>query len=218
MSTKPSKKFSLKIGARSSPLSRAQVEEIASQVPFELDPIWVETMGDQDLATSLRFLGKTDFFTRELDQLLVVGAIRLAIHSAKDLPDPLPKGLCVAARSKGLDPRDCLVVRDSLAALPAGAWIATSSERREKAVSALRADFRFKDLRGTIHQRLEKLETGEADGVVVAEAALIRLKLTHLNRVYLPGPVAEGQGRLALVCREDDLELIDLLSCIEFST
>jgi len=157
---KPSKKFSLKIGARSSLLSRAQVEEIRSQVPFELEPVWVETSGDLDQATSLRSFGKTDFFTRELDQLLLNGSIRAALHSAKDLPDPIPKGLCVAAMTKGLDPRDCLVFKE----LPEGAWIATSSERREAVVRALRPDFRFKDLRGTIQQRLEKLENGEADG------------------------------------------------------
>ncbi len=73
----------------------------------------------------------------------------------------------------------------SLQDLPAGAIIATSSERRELAVAKLRADLKFIDLRGTIEQRLSLLEAGKADGIVVAEAALIRLRLTHLNRVRL---------------------------------
>lgn len=208
----------IKTGARSSPLSRAQVTEIQTQVPFLLDPVWVETIGDLDKTTSLRQLEKTDFFSRELDQLLLAGEIRLAIHSAKDLPEPLPKGLCLAAMTHGLDPRDCLVFRETFAALLPGAWIATSSLRREEAVRELRSDFRFKDLRGTIQERLDKLQTGEADGVVIAEAALIRLQLTHLPRVYLPGPVPAGQGKLALVCHESDKELIERLACIKFST
>ncbi len=191
------------------------MEELRPQVPFDMDPMWIETTGDLDQKTSLRILDKTDFFTRELDRLVLDGSIRLAIHSAKDLPDPLAEGLCIAAMTNGLDPRDALVFRDTL---PENAWIATSSKRREEMVDLLRPGFRFKDLRGTIHERLAQLDNGYADGVVIAEAALIRLQLTHLNRIYLPGPVAEGQGRLAIVCRKDDSELIELLSCIKFST
>ena len=211
---KPFKKSCFKAGARSSLLSRAQVAEISPELPFDLEMLWLETTGDLDQKTSLRDLGSTDFFTKELDDLLLKGSIRLAIHSAKDLPDPIPEGLVVAAITKGKDSRDALVLRDSL--FP-GALIATSSQRREEAVLALQVDVRFKDLRGTIHQRLKQLELGEADGVVIAEAALIRLHLTHLNRIYLPGPTTPLQGKLAIVCREDDLEMRELLSCIEFS-
>ena len=79
----------------------------------------------------------------------------------------------------------------------------------------MRPDLRFIDLRGTIGQRLSKLEKGEADGVVVAEAALIRLGLTHLNRVRIPGETAQFQGQLAVVCREDDKEMRELFACID---
>lgn len=177
---------------------------------MQYELIWVETTGDRDQKTSLRTLGKSDFFTRELDQMLLRGEIDLAIHSAKDLPEPLPEGLVLAFLTKGLDPRDSLVLRDqeSIETLPNGAWIATSSERREEAVLTLRKDFRFKDVRGKVAERLALLERGEADGVVIAEAALLRLGLTHLNRLQLPGPTAPGQGQLAVVCRQnfsDDL-------------
>lgn len=120
--------------------------------------------------------------------MLLSKTIRLAIHSAKDLPDPLPEGLALALVTKGVDPRDSLVFRegDSLSTLPSGAVIATSSSRREEVVRQLRGDLVFIDLRGDIEERLAKLTDG-ADGVVVAEAALIRLKLTHLNRLILPG-------------------------------
>jgi hydroxymethylbilane synthase len=199
---KPSKKCSIKVGARNSPLSRAQVAEIAQVVDMQVD--WVETSGDLDKKTSLRTLGKSDFFTRELDAMLLNKQIRAAIHSAKDLPDPLPKGLSIAALTAPIDERDALVFDR----LPESPLIATSSERREEAVRQLFPDARFIDLRGTIHERLNKLTTGEADGVVIAEAALIRLGLTHLTRLYLPGPTAEGQGSLAVVCRSDDEEAI----------
>jgi hydroxymethylbilane synthase len=210
---KQSKKFSINTGARSSPLSRAQVEEIASAMPaIDFQMHWVETTGDKDLVTSLRGLEKTDFFTRELDEMVLQKKVRIAIHSAKDLPDPLPHGLRVAHITKGIDPRDCLVLARG-ESLREGLTIATSSQRREEAVRALVKNVRFVDLRGTIGQRLSKLGCGEVDGVVVAAAALIRLKLLDLNFFYLPGPTAAGQGQLALVCRDDDEEMIRLFSC-----
>ena len=212
----------LKIGARSSPLSRAQADEILLEMrPFAPDlsfeMVWTLTAGDKDKTTSLRSLGKSDFFTRELDEMLLQGKIEAAIHSAKDLPEPLPPGLQIAALTRGVDPRDALVLRagESLESLLNGAVIATSSERREEAVSALRQGLRFSDLRGTIAERLAKLEKGEADGVVVAEAALIRLKLTHLNRVYLPGPTVSLQGKLAIVIRSGDARLAELFRPID---
>lgn len=182
------------IGARSSPLSRAQVAEIIQEFNLSCQIIWVDTTGDLDKTTSLRSLEKTDFFTRELDQLLLQGQIDLAIHSAKDLPDPLPKGLKLAALSKGVDPRDSLVIKREPLCV-----VATSSQRREEAVKQLYPNCQFVDVRGTIHERLGK----DVDGVVIAEAALIRLGLTHLKRVYLPGETAPLQGKLAIVCREN---------------
>lgn len=189
----------LRVGARSSPLSRAQVEEIRKEFEFSFEVVWVETTGDLDKTTSLRALEKTDFFTRELDLMLLEEKIDLAIHSAKDLPEPLPKGLKIAAISKGVDSRDSLVIKKEPLQV-----VATSSARREEAVRQLYPNCTFIDLRGTIHERLEK----EVDGVVVAEAALIRLGLTYLKRVFLPGPTAPMQGKLAIVCREDENPLL----------
>lgn len=185
----------MKIGARSSPLSRAQVEEVKREFSLECEVVWVQTTGDLDRVTSLRTLDKTDFFTRELDQMLLEGKIDAAVHSAKDLPDPLPKGLWIAALSKGVDPRDSLVIKREPVRI-----VATSSARREEAVRQLYPNCQFIDVRGTIQERLEK----EVDGVVIAEAALIRLQLTHLNRVFLPGETAPLQGKLAIVCRENE--------------
>lgn len=203
-------------GSRGSPLARAQFYEAQSSIPFLLKPIWVETIGDREQTVSLRDLNRTDFFTKELDEMLLAKQIRLAIHSAKDLPDPLPLGLSVVAMTPSIDPRDSLVLRpeESLTTLLSGAKIATSSKRREDAVRKLRSDLCFVDLRGTIHQRLSKIETGDADGVVVAEAALIRLQLTHLNRIFMESETAANQGCLAIVARSEDLEMKDFFAAL----
>lgn len=209
------------VGARESPLSKAQVEEVEKEVqsnyPYlRFIPIYCKTHGDLDRRTSLRDLDKTDFFTREIDEMLLNGMCRIAIHSAKDLPDPLPSGLKILKLTQGLDPADALVLRDdeTLYSLAPGSLIATSSKRREEMVKDLRQDFKFVDIRGYIEERLAKLSQKEIDGVVIAEAALIRLKLTHLNRVLLRGETAPLQGRLAIIGKEGDLEMEKFFSNI----
>lgn len=195
------------IGARKSPLSQAQVQEFISDYPhLEFKVILVETKGDLDKKTSLRTLDKTDFFTKEIDQMLLNGECDIGLHSAKDLPEPLPKGLKLLFMTKGVDPRDALVLREGekFEELSKGAKIATSSERREQVVRKLRSDLTFIDIRGTIEERLAFLEQKKADGVVIAEAALIRLKLNSLNRILLPGQTAKNQGRLAVIVREEE--------------
>lgn len=210
------------VGARSSPLSQAQVKEVLLELQkynpdISFSPKFVQSHGDKDLSTSLRTLDKTDFFTKEIDEMLLNDQCRIAIHSAKDLPEPLPKGLKIVALTFGLDPSDALVLRqgETLESLPSGAVIATSSVRREESIRKLRGDLKFIDLRGTIEQRLGKLKTHEADGVVVAEAALIRLNLCHLNRMIIPGDTVPNQGRLAILAREGDMDMEKLFSYID---
>jgi hydroxymethylbilane synthase len=212
----------IKVGARNSPLSQAQTEEVLAELRsfyphVEFDLLFVASQGDKDLATSLRTLNKTDFFTKEIDELILQGQCRVGIHSAKDLPDPLPKGLALAALTQGLDPADVLVMRkgESIETLPPGAVIATSSFRREEAVRQMRGDLTFIDLRGTVGHRLSKLDEGTADGIVVAEAALIRLGLTHLNRIRIPGKTTSHQGQLAIIGRADDLPLMNFFRCLD---
>ena len=201
----------IQVGARASKLSLIQVQEVLSElrqydpgIDFQLTTL--KTTGDQQLGVSLRDLEKTDFFTRELDHMLLSGQCRLTIHSAKDLPEPLPVGIAIVAITQGIAEWDSLVLRPGETLKP-GAVIATSSERREKAVLALRSDVRFDDLRGPVEKRLERLKNGTADGVVVAEAALVRLGLTHLNRIRLPGEATPFQGKLAVLARTDDEEM-----------
>lgn len=208
--------------ARDSPLSQVQVKEVYEEIKnyypnILFEEVFIKTTGDYDLKTSLRNISRTDFFTKEIDQYLLLGKADIGIHSAKDLPEPLPSGLAIIALTKGVDPSDSLVFRqgDSLESIQSGAKIATSSERRENVVKMLRPDLTFVDIRGTIHQRLEKLDSGQVDGVVIAEAALIRLKLTHLNRKRLPGSTAEGQGQLAIVAISDNQQMADFFKFID---
>src|SRR6185503_13101260 len=146
----------------------------------------------------------------EIDALLLQGGCRIAIHSAKDLPEPLPAGLKLVALTRGVDPSDALVF---LKPLPCNALIGTSSERRAATIRDVYPTFRCIDVRGTIQQRLALLEERVLDGLVVAEAALIRLQLQP-NRIPLPGQTAPQQGRLAVVAREDDTEMQELFSCL----
>lgn len=217
----PSLSNRITCGARSSPLSRAQVTEIQRELlqhhpEVILEGVYVETTGDIDLNTSLRTLGHTDFFTKEVDTLLLQGTCRIAVHSAKDLPKPLTHGIEVICITKGVDPSDSLVLRNGITwrSLKKGAVIATSSERREQVVKTMRSDLTFRDVRGPIGMRLALLETGEADGVVIAEAALIRLGLTHLNRIRLPGATTPLQGQLAVTARNGDDEMRSLFACL----
>lgn len=215
---KPFEPCSIKVGARSSPLSRVQVAEVLAllhqhhpHIKFECT--YVETYGDRDQQLSLRDLDKTDFFTREIDQLVRSQKVRVGVHSAKDLPEPLPEGLSCVAMTRGLDPSDSLV----LSAEPPQK-IATSSWRREEVVKRLYPQVQCVDIRGTIEQRLAKLYNKEVDGVVIAEAALIRLGLTHLKRVLLPGPTAPLQGRLAIIAHKEDQEMARLFACLNESS
>lgn len=206
-----SQPISLRVASRVSPLAIAQVDEVIANLrtycsDLVVQPTWVRTIGDRDQVTSLRTLDKTDFFTREVDALVLNGDCDIAVHSAKDLPEPIPAGLALIALTQGIDPADTLVLRpgETFDSLPSGATIATSSVRREDAVRRLRSDLTFVDIRGAIDHRLAKLANHEVDGVVVAMAALIRLQLTHLNYLILPGDTVPGQGRLAVMARADN--------------
>lgn len=214
--------LAITVGCRTSPLSKAQVEEIYREIKLHhssliFNPVYIECTGDKDRKTSLRMLDKTNFFTKEIDGLLLQGGIRIGVHAAKDLPEPLPEGLQLIAMTKGLDPRDALVFKkrgETLETLPSGARIGTSSTRREEMLMKRRQDLQFVDIRGTIEMRLRLLEENIVDAVVIAECALIRLKLHNLPRCIFEDETAPHQGRLAVVAREDDLEIKYLFSPI----
>ena len=161
---------------------------------------------------------KTDFFTAEVDEKVLEGSADVAVHSAKDLPEKLPQGLCIAALTKGRNSSDSLVFRKglSLATFPKGGKVGISSDRREKNVRAFLQEKRPSCLhiRGTIEKRLAYLTQEGFSAVVVAKAALERLGYT-LPSILLPGPVPPLQGRLAIVVKQDDLFLLRLFEKID---
>lgn len=208
------------VGARKSPLSQAQVWEVERALKqfhpqYSFEPLWLETTGDKDLTTSLKTLDKTDFFTKELDDLLLKGACTITIHSAKDLPEPLPEGLSLVALTQGLDPRDMILPRKGLTTLPKNPRIATSSTRREAQVKALYPDAVCVDVRGTINRRIELLDSDLYDALIIPECALIRLGITGRLRWPLPGEPTPLQGRLAVLARSDDTAMRGLFACLD---
>jgi hydroxymethylbilane synthase len=200
----------ISVGARGSLLSKAQVAEVYQEIkqfypPIQFRPTWIVTQGDKDQKTSLRTLEKTNFFTDEIDRRQLQGEFQISIHSAKDLPDPLHPDLEIIAITKGVDTSDSLVVREL--PLPRGARIGTSSERREAFLKQWRHDLVCVDVRGAVDDRLRLIDDGVLEGVVVAEAALIRLRLTDRLRIHLDIATAPMQGRLAIIARKNDTQV-----------
>ena len=214
--------LTIKVAARNSPLSIKQVMEVEGELKkyissLKISSTLIHSSGDLDLKTSLLYLEKTDFFTKEVDDLVKDGTCDVSIHSAKDLPEPLDKDLEIYALTKGVDSCDVLLLREgeTLESLKEGAQIGTSSLRRLSAISFLRKDFIGKDIRGTIQRRIELLEKKEYDGVIIAKAALIRLDLLHLNFIELNIEVSPLQGRLAVVGKKNNVELKTIFSNID---
>lgn len=212
----------IKVGARSSKLSIKQLEEVVEAMLYYYPDLCFncrvcQTKGDQDLHSSLRQLEKSDFFTQELDEWVKTGQCQIAIHSAKDLPDPLPVGLEIVALTAPLDSEDVVVfhpdqkITDSTNPFV----IATSSIAREQRIKAQWPNAIVVDLRGTIDQRLEQVMLKKVDAVVVAKVALIRLGYHHLNTVKLDGPTARYQGSLAVIAKRGDQEMKDLFQVID---
>jgi len=213
------------VGARGSRLSKIQTQEVLSELQIahpniRFSPFWVQTTGDRDKKTPLWKVHSTDFFTKEIDKRQLSGEFRISIHSAKDLPSSLPDGLEIIAITKGISPLDSLVMRDGMTVenLPKRAKIGTSSKRRIDAIHALRSDFQAVDIRGNIEERLLLLEKQLVDALIIAEAALIRLSLTFLNRIQLRHVPEPLQGKLAVIALSHDEEAKKLFAPLDART
>lgn len=203
------------IATRSSELALRQ----ARQVQAALSAIGVaselktySTVGDKRLDQPLASIGAKGLFTAELEADLASGAVQCCVHSLKDLPTEMPEGLELVALLEREDPRDALVVNSSvaarsLAALPSGARVGTSSLRRRAQLHALRADLEIVDLRGNVPTRIRKIDEGQVDAAILAAAGLHRLDLASRVAAYLDAPEwlpAAGQGAIAVQIRSVD--------------
>lgn len=217
----------IRIGARQSLLSRAQVTEIqcflkALAEDIKLEEVFIDVPCDRDRKISLPQVQDDDFFTRDIDKALLAGEIDIAVHSAKDLPQRLTRGLAVAAVTPSISPWECLVSKGnlSLCSLPKGSVVGTSSIHRREILARIRPDIRAVDIRGNVPDRIEQLDAGKFDALILACAGLIRLGLTErIIEVFAEKlfPYTPGQGSLALLVRENDVELINFLKPLDLA-
>jgi hydroxymethylbilane synthase len=201
------------VGTRGSALALWQTEHVRGllrEAGLDTERVEIRTTGDLAPEVSLSGLGSRALFTRQIDDAMLEGRIDLAVHSLKDLPTVLPRGIALAAVSEREDPRDALVGRGRVrwAGLPEGATLATSSLRRRAQLLHLRPDLVLVDIRGNVDTRLAKLDARpEWSAVLLATAGLLRLGLGHRIGERLPLEVmlpAPGQGALAVTVRDDD--------------
>ncbi|RMH56363.1 MAG: hydroxymethylbilane synthase [Candidatus Hydrogenedentota bacterium] len=215
----------LRLATRSSLLAKRQsewvVERLRAICNREIAFHFVTSEGDRDRTTRLQDFSETGLFTRAVEETLLRGDADFAVHSLKDLPLESHPDLLLAAIPSREDPRDVLVPASgnsvSLEELPLNARVATSSPRRKALLRHWRPDAVVVPIRGNIDTRLKKVDSGTAEALVLAAAALNRLKT---QRAFHPLPVslfppAPGQGALAVQCRRDDRKTVALLSRID---
>jgi hydroxymethylbilane synthase len=179
------------------------------------EPVVVRTRGDALAEVPVARIGGQGAFVKEVQSAVLDGRADVAVHSAKDLPSTTPEGLVLACVPERGDPRDALVGA-TLDDLPAGATVATGSVRRLAQLAWLRPDLTFCELRGNMATRVERAERAGAG--VLALAALERLGLSaHVAEVLDPDTMLPqvGQGAIAVECRSDDTESLDLLAAVD---
>ncbi len=214
----------IRIGTRGSALALWQTEfveqRLKAQFPeLQIERIIIKTEGDRDQKSSLTRIGGQGVFTKTIEHALLQGQIDLAVHSLKDLPSTMTEGLMLAAVPQRGPLEDVLVTPQGLPlnSLPKGATVATGSIRRRSQLLHLRPDLRLTDLRGNIHTRLRKMHEQNLDGIIMARAALERLKISdvayHVFSLQEMIP-AVGQGAIGLQIRNDDLQTGRLLQSL----
>ncbi len=202
----------LRIGSRGSQLALWQAGHVAELLRARGHDVAIETIrttGDRMMEVTLAKVGTKGMFIKEIEEALAARRVDLAVHSLKDLPTDLLPEFEVAAVLKREDARDAFLSHKfhSLAELPQGASVGTSSPRREAQLKAARPDLKVQPLRGNVDTRLRKLESGEFDAIILAAAGVGRLGRTELVREVLAVEAmcpAAGQGALAVEIRSGD--------------
>ncbi|CAK8721178.1 MAG: hydroxymethylbilane synthase [Candidatus Electronema aureum] len=208
----------IRIGTRASLLAVTQSTWVKNQIERQhpgtsVELVKIITKGDKILDVPLAKVGGKGLFVKEIEDALLDGRVDLAVHSMKDVPAELPAGLHVAIVPEREVPFDAFisVKCKSLAELPQGAVIGTSSLRRKSQLAALRPDLEIKDLRGNLDTRLKKLDEGVYDAIILAGAGLNRLGMQNrITALFSPEQMlpAIGQGALGIELREADSELL----------
>ncbi len=202
----------IRVGTRRSRLARVQTDWVLARLrraapEARFEPVPVDTSGDRD-----RSVGSSPDFTDTIDRALLRGEVDLAVHSAKDLPVALERGLVLLACPSRANPRDCLVLAapHRAAPLPRGARVGSSSLRRRAQLLRWRPDLSIVEIRGNVDTRMDLVTAGKLDAAILAVAGVSRLgRATEIGRVlpattFLPAP---AQGALAVVARTGDRAL-----------
>jgi len=209
------------VGTRESKLAMRQTEIfqelMAKEHPeVKIEVVSMKALGDIDLTSPLDKMSNVGAFVRELDDAMLKHKIDASVNSLKDIPTKMADGLTVAAIFERDSPED-IILPCALEDLPKGAKIGTSSVRRMRLIKSIRPDVELVQLRGNIHTRLSKLDSGEYDAILLAKAGLERMGIdrpmhTLDKRVFVPAP---GQGTIAVECRSDDEEALRCLRSLD---
>ena len=226
----PDPKSPLRIGTRGSPLALAQAYETRERLciafglsldSFEI--VVIKTTGDKVLNRPLKEIGGKGLFTKEIEEALLQESIDIAVHSMKDMPVQQPDGLILDTFLPREDVRDAFVSRihKSLADIPQGATVGTSSLRRKAQLMSKRPDLKIVEFRGNVQTRLKKLDDGVAECTFLAVAGLNRLKMEDI----ITAPIstdemlpAVAQGAIGIERREKDIKVATMLEAIHNST
>lgn len=217
----------VRISSRKSQLALVQTHWIQAELSkahpsLQFDVVTMSTQGDKILDVPLAKIGDKGLFTKELEVSMLSKQSDLAVHSLKDLPTNLPEGLILGAITERENPADALVVHEklkdkTLATLPSGTVVGTSSLRRLAQLRHYYPHLTFKDVRGNLNTRLQKLDSGEYDALILAAAGLQRLGMGDRVHEVIDAEIslhAVGQGALGIECREADPEILALFEPI----
>jgi hydroxymethylbilane synthase len=212
----------IRIATRRSKLAIWQAQMVATQLKdlhlgLEVKLVRMTTQGDRIRDRPLAKVGGKGLFVKELEEGLLAGRADIAVHSMKDVPMALPKGLYLPVIMQREDPRDAFISNcfASLDTLPAGARVGTSSLRRQCQIKAKYPDFQVINVRGNVDTRLAKLDAGEFDAIILAAAGLKRLGLAARVTTCLSieqSLPAIGQGAIGIECRRDDMRVQELIA------
>jgi len=214
----------LRIATRKSPLALWQAEHVKTRLieahpGLEIELVTFTTKGDKILDTPLAKIGGKGLFVKELEVAILEGKADIAAHSIKDVPMEFPEGLFLSTILEREEPCDAFVSNtiDSIQKLPEGAIVGTCSLRRKCQLLSKRPDVKIKDLRGNVNSRLEKLDNGDYDAIILACAGLVRLDMVKRIKQRISSSwilPAVGQGAVGLEARIDDKETLELISVL----
>ena len=218
-------KKTIRIGTRGSKLALWQANHVKDRIEGQFPDVEVKittikTTGDMIVDRPLSMVGGKGLFVKEIEKALLDSAIDMAVHSMKDMPGELPAGLVIGAVPERENPFDVLISNNNLtlAELPKGARVGTSSLRRASQIKHARPDIETASIRGNLDTRLKKLAAGEFDATLLAAAGLIRLGMKSVITQYFDETLmipAVGQGALCIESRQDDPDIAPVLAFLD---